>query len=289
MMLVIVTFFWGLSYVAMNIAMTGMDPFVLNTYRFLIGFLTVAVFFRKRLLTTNRKTLKSGIICGLLFTMVYNLTTFGVKYTTVSNAAFLAATPVIIIPIMEFIVFRKRPPKKIAAAVLICTVGVMFLTLTEDFSLNMSHLRGDIYSLLTGISYSAEIIYSGRAVSNDDVDAFNMGVIGLLVTGIATLVLSVIFGDPCFSTDPKVVIAVLFLSIFCTGVALVIQPIAQQYTEPSHVGIIYSLEPVFATITAFLVEHEVLTPRAYLGEVMILSSVILMELNFDKKKKGRGA
>ena len=59
--------------------------------------------------------------------------------------------------------------------------------------------------------------------------------------------------------------AVAFLAVFCTGLAFIVQTLAQQYTSASHVGVIFTLEPVFAGIVAFLFAGEVLTPRAYVG------------------------
>lgn len=283
MMLLLVTFFWGLSYLFINISLRDMDPFTLNAYRFLGAFFLISIFSFRKLISANRKTVKKGVVNGVLLALVYCLTTFGVKYTTVSNAAFLAATPVIIIPVMEFLAFRKIPPKKIAAAVLLCIIGVMFLTLKEDFSLNMSHLRGDFDSLLTGVFYSVEIIYSGKAVQDPEVDPFDLGLIGMGSAGVCTLFMSIFFGAPHLPADLHTAFAVLFLCVFCTGAAYIIQPVAQQYTEPSHVGIIFSLEPVFAGIVAFIAEGEVLTMRGYLGEVLMLAALLLMEVNPKKK------
>ena len=96
----------------------------------------------------------------------------------------------------------------------------------------------------------------------------------------AMLVLSLIIGTPMIPDTPVLWGTVIFLSLFCTGLAFIIQPIAQQYTEASHVGIIYSLEPVFAGVTAFFLAGEILTARGYLGELL---------MGFDRRRlPGRG-
>ena len=82
-------------------------------------------------------------------------------------------------------------------------------------------------------------------------------------------------------------IAVIFLAVFCTGVAFIIQPIAQQHTEPSHVGIIFSLEPVFAGIIAFLFAGEVLTQKQVFGEVLILIALFFMEVDHRRSEERR--
>ena len=74
--------------------------------------------------------------------------------------------------------------------------------------------------------------------------------------------------------------AVIFLSVFCTGVAFVLQPVAQQYTTASHVGVIFTLEPVFAAIVAYFFAGEVLSAKAYIGAVLMLASILIMEIDF---------
>ena len=102
------------------------------------------------------------------------------------------------------------------------------------------------------------------------------------------LVLELLIENPAMPHSPGVWAAVIFLSLFCTGLPFVVQPIAQQYTDSSHVGLIYALQPVFAGITAFVMAGEVLTLRGYLGEVMMVSSLFIMEIDFDRRKKRQG-
>ena len=52
----------------------------------------------------------------------------------------------------------------------------------------------------------------------------------------------------------------------------------------NHVGLIFTLEPVFATIVAFLFAKEVLAPRGYLGMALMLLSLLLMELDLPSPR-----
>ena len=67
-----------------------------------------------------------------------------------------------------------------------------------------------------------------------------------------------------------------------------LQPVAQQYTTASHVGVIFTLEPVFAAIVALVFAHEVLSVKAYIGALLMLASIFVMEIDFkaltNKKK-----
>lgn len=287
LMLLLVTLCWGISYYLMDICLTDLDPFTLNSFRFLGAFFIAVIFSWKRLKTVNKTTLKYSVLVGVALVMVYIGATFGVKYTTLSNSGFLCALTVIFTPIIGFIFLKQRLSRKMTLAVVLCFVGIALLTLKDDFSLNMANLKGDILCTMCGIFYAIDLLLTEKAVSNEKVDPYQLGVFQLGVTGLCNLLLAFLTETPHMPGTTEVLLSVAFLSIFCTGVAFIIQPIAQQYTTASHVGVIFALEPVFAGIVAFFLAGEVLTFKSYVGAVMMISSIFIMEIDFSKlfKKK----
>ena len=81
--------------------------------------------------------------------------------------------------------------------------------------------------------------------------------------------------------------AVLFLSVFCTGIAFAITAVQQKHTSAVHVGLIFTLEPLFSAIVAFFLAGERLAPRGYVGAALMMLALVTMEagLPFLKKKK----
>ena len=59
----------------------------------------------------------------------------------------------------------------------------------------------------------------------------------------------------------------------------VVQTVQQQYTTASHVGLIFTLEPVFSAVFAYFLLSERLTVRGYLGAALMLVSLLIMELD----------
>lgn len=72
--------------------------------------------------------------------------------------------------------------------------------------------------------------------------------------------------------------AVLVTAVLATAVAFSVQVWAQQYTTTTHTAILFSLEPVFAAITSYLVLRERLGGRALCGAALILAGILLAEL-----------
>ena len=285
--LFLITFCWGVSYFLMDVSLAEIDPFTLNAFRFLGAFAIAVLLSGKKLLNVNRTTLKYAFLVGVSMVFVYIGATFGVKYTTISNSGFMCSLTVIFTPIMEWIVFKKKPSKKFSLVLLICITGIALLTLGKDFSINMDHLKGDLLCVMCAFTYAILLIFTEIGVGKEEVDPYQMGVFQIGITGLLNLILAFIIEVPHFPQTIEVWGAVCFLAIFCTGVAYIMQPIAMQYTSAGHVGVIFALEPVFSAIVAFMFAGEILFPKQYLGGALMLFSIILMEVDIKSLFKRR--
>ncbi len=279
--LILVTLFWGVSYYLVDLSLTELPEMTLNASRFVLAFIILAVIFRKRVFAASRTTLKYSLYVGILLVFVYAGSTYGIARTSLSNAGFICALPVVVTPILDFIFNRRRPEKRLGIALIMCTVGLAMLTLNENFGINV----GDALCLVCAVSYGADMIVTDRAVQQEEVDPLALGVIELGIAGVIMTVIALLTEQPVLPQSPAVWGSVLFLSICCTGVAFVVQSVAQQYTSATHVGLIFTLEPVFSGIVAYFAAGERLLPRGYAGAALMLVSLIVMELDWKKIRK----
>lgn len=280
LLLVLVTGFWGTSYFLTDLCMTGMSPMSLNAFRFLVAFVVLALFFFRKMKGISRATLKYGILVGLSLSAVYVFYAYGLLYTSITNAGFICALPVVTTPIIEFAVSRQRPGGKLLLALLVCAVGMGMLTLNEQFRPAL----GDILCLGVAVFYGVDLVITDRAVRKPEVDPLQMGILQLGVVGVVTLILTLVLEKPTLPTTPAIWASALFLAVFCTGIAFVVQTVQQQYTTASHVGLIFTLEPLFSAIIAFFFAGERLRPIGYVGAVLMMLSLLLMELDWTSFK-----
>lgn len=283
-MLLFVTMFWGISYFLSEFSLSDMGPFTLNANRFLIAFAVAVIVAFPKLKNISWATIKYSILLGLILVVVYMGATFSLLYTSLSNAGFLCGLTVIFTPIFSCIIYKKLPARKLILTVCISVTGIALLTLTDNFSINFGNLRGDLLALMCAITYAIDLLVTERAVSKEDVNPFQLGIFQLGTTGLFNLILSFVFETPHLPSNPKIWASVLFLAVFCTGLAFIIQVVAQQYTNASHVGIIFSLETVFSGMVAFLLAGEVLTGKSYFGAFLMVASLFIMEIDFDQIK-----
>lgn len=283
MLLVLVTGFWGCSYYLSDLALDEMPPFALCAFRFLLAFVLLGIVLFPKLRHVSRKTLLWAIPAGFSMTLTYIGATVGLLYTSISNAGFICALPVVTTPILSFIVYRKRPEGRMLACLGLCAVGLALLTLGDDFRPAL----GDLICLLCALGYGINLLVVEHAVRQPEVDALQLGVFQQFVTGIVMLLLSVLFETPCLPQTAAGWSSALFLSVFCTGIAFTVTAVQQKYTSAIHIGLIFTLEPLFSAVVAFFFAGERLSARGYVGAALMMLSLVSMEggLSIFKKKK----
>lgn len=284
LMLVLATSFWGISNCLIAICLRDMHALTLNAFRFLSAFLVLGTVFHKRVFHASRETWKYSTIVGLCIVVIYLGATYGVMFTSVSNAGFIGAMTVVVTPLFEFILYRKKPGRKLGFSLLLCVAGLALLTLSET----LKPALGDVICLLVPTFYAVDLMVTEKAVMQPSVDPIALGVCQTAVTGVVMLVLALLFGTPGLPSTPRVWAAALFLGIFCSGVCFIIQSVEQQFTTANHASLIFTLEPVFSAVFAYFLLNERLSTRGYFGAALMLVSLLLMEVDVSSLlKRGR--
>lgn len=76
----------------------------------------------------------------------------------------------------------------------------------------------------------------------------------------------------------------LYVGVFSCGVGYTLQILAQKWAQnPTVVTILLSLESVFAVIAGAIILHQSMTPREYLGCVLMFLAVILAQIPLPAK------
>jgi drug/metabolite transporter (DMT)-like permease len=76
----------------------------------------------------------------------------------------------------------------------------------------------------------------------------------------------------------RLIFALVVTAVLATGFAITAQNWAQQYTPAAHAAIIFTLEPLFAALTSWLVTAEHFGGRFLVGAALIMAGMIVSEL-----------
>jgi len=103
-----------------------------------------------------------------------------------------------------------------------------------------------------------------------------------LVVGLLILLAGVVLGLPFSFGTTTAIWIILFLAIFPTFSAFLIQVVAQKATSPLRVSLIFAFEPVFAAMFAWTLGGETAILHRALGGLLIFLAMIISGLSPDK-------
>lgn len=269
--LLVVTIIWGSGFVVVKNATGTLEPAAIVALRFTIAAALMCVVFFRRLKEIDKECIKAGALAGFLYFVAFYLQTLGAKYTTAGKNAFLTAIYVVLVPFLYWIVRNQRPDVYNVSAALLCMAGIGFLSLNADFSINV----GDGFSLLGGVGFTAQIVAAAILTQKHDPILLSVTQFGFaaLFSGVTSLLTEPIPTQ----LPPESFTSILYLGVFSTMIALLLQTVCQKYVPASKASLIMSLESVFGCICGVLFLHEVLSGRIAVGFVLIFGAILLSE------------
>ena len=281
--LVFVTLTWGISYLLTQNTIENIEVFNFLAVRFSIGFFVSSLIFYKKIIKLDWKMIKYGVIVGSTLFLGFAAQTIGLLYTTTSKSAFITGVAVVLVPVLVAVFFKERIRREVVFGVVLAVAGLGFLTLNDINGLNI----GDVLTLIAAFAFAMHIILVGHYTVKTESIQFAIMQIGTVA--ILSWITSIIFETPSLNFSLDSWGSMLFLGMFCTSVAFIVQTIAQRYTTSTHTALIYANEPVFAAMFGYLLVGEILGVRGILGAVLILSGMLISELDIRKIFKSKEA
>lgn len=265
--LVFVTLVWGTTFTVVKGALADASPLVLVAARFGLASLLLLPLAPR----LTRAEVVGGVVLGLLFWGGIALQTTGLQETTPSRSAFITSLTAPLVPIVGWVAYRERPGLRVLVAILVATAGLYLLTDPGTGGPN----RGDLLTALGAILFAGHIVAIGRFTGQGDSGRLllvQLGVTALLAAAAAPMV-----GGARFTPTPALVLALLFLVSTAIG-TFWYQIRAQRVLSPTETGLIFTLEPVFASIMSWLAIGETLSAVQWLGGALVVCAMALSAL-----------
>jgi len=279
LLLLSVAVVWGSTFVVVKESIAETPVFSFLFLRFGIAFLSLLPFVLMRKEFRDPAYWRAGFLLGVLYFAAFATQTFGLLSVGPSMSAFLTGLYVIIVPFLLWVIFR-HPPKRFAFyASLIAALGLWFLTSPDLSGTGGSFLgRGELLTLLCALLFAFHIIatdYFSRRY-----DPLPLVTVQLLAVALFSA-LSSLFWEPGTwprHFDGSLIVAILITGILATSYALLIQTWMQRYTTPTRTAIIFAMEPVSAALFGIFIAGEHLTLWQIGGGALIVSAMLLAEL-----------
>lgn len=273
--LLLVAIIWGSGFVVTKNALDHVTPYYLMFYRFTIATIVLSLIFLKNIKKASTKDIKAGVIVGLFLFAGFATQTVGLQYTEVGKQAFITATNVVMVPFIYWGISKKRPDKFDIAAAFLCLVGIGILSLNSDLTMGY----GDFLTFICAIMFAFHISSTGYFAKESD--PYVISIVQLGTAAILSLIFALFFEGTETNIQTQTIVPILYLALFSTMLAFLIQTVAQRYTNSTHAAIILSLEAVFGSTFAIIFIKEPLTIRFLIGCTAILISVITSETKWE--------
>ena len=285
LLLLLATFFWGMTFAVVKDAVARVGVYVFLAQRFVASFLILAAIAGCGGRFPDRGTLARGLALGAVLFPVYAFQTVGLRFTSASNAAFISGLGIVTVPVLAALLLRERASGGLWAAIGLATVGLLLLTTGGRWEGALN--RGDLLSAACALCIALHLVLAARFAPRGQVAwlaALQVGVVAL-----GSLVAAGLRREPVLVWHPDMLGPLAFCVLLATVFAFLALMTAQRVLSPTHTALIICMEPVFAALWARLATGERLTPAGYAGAGLILAAMVLAELVVNRcRALGRG-
>ncbi|MBR3291540.1 MAG: DMT family transporter [Bacteroidales bacterium] len=229
----------------------------------------------------SRGLWQAGIICGVLLCIASLVQQEGIAQGTgAGKAGFITATYIVLVPILNWVVFRRRTGWVLWLGVAVGLGGLWFLCIDAAFTIQ----RSDLLVLLCAVAFSFQILAVDRF--SPRYDAVKLSAIQFLSCGALASVLMVFrdiapVGLKAWSAtfaSWNAWIPLLYAAILSSAVGYTLQIVGQKGLNPTLASLIMSTESLFAVLSGWLILHQRLTPREMLGAALMAVAIVLAQL-----------
>jgi drug/metabolite transporter (DMT)-like permease len=266
------TFFWGVTFVVVKEAVAETDVYSFLAWRFALAALVLAAIFPRRLRLIDRRTLRVGAGLGAVLAASYLAQTLGLQWTGAAQAGFITGLSVVLVPLLLPVLRRRWPGLRPTLAALLAGAGLAVITLAGPLVFN----RGDAWVLGCAAAFAVYIILVGKFAP--EFDAVAITVVQLATVAVLTAAAAPLAGPGLAVPHGWVTWrAILICALLATAFMYTVQNHYQRYLSEVQTAVIFAAEPIFAALAAWAWLGEALTPRLLLGGVLIVAGMLLAE------------
>lgn len=290
LLLLFTAMIWGMAFAFQRSGMGRIGPAAFNAVRMALAALAVGAFAFCRRAAARRRggeetqerdraTLPGGLCCGAFLASASIFQQLGLVWTTAGKAGFLTAMYMLLVPVIEALLFRRRHGARVSLAVAMGVAGLYLLCIRESLSLT----RGDALELVCALLFAGHILCCAHFAPRGDPVA--IAAIQFAVASLASAVMAAFTETASLSGIAAAAVPILYCGLVSGGLGYTLQIVAQKYTDPTVASLLMSLESVFAVLGGALLLGERMSPREILGCLVLFAAIVLVQLPAGGKRK----
>ena len=274
----------AIAFSPIFVRFSDVDPIITAFYRIFLSLPFFLFFSSTKLIEKiNFNVFKNHFllifISGLFFALDLICWHWSIKLTTVSKATFLSNLAPIVVIMYALFFLKERFSKFFVIAVLLSISG-MFLLLGESFKFNKTQFIGDLLGVLTALWYGSYIVTISqlRKKFNSTTIMFLSGSVSSALVFIAAL----LFEQNLIPQSVFTITILFLLGFICQFMGQTFITYSLAYLPASLSSLSLLIQPVTATILAYLFFEEKLTLIQFMGSILILIGIYIARTKYEK-------
>jgi len=264
-----------------RLCMGEFDLFNILGLRYTFAFLCMVPLYWNKLRRINKRMVKHSLVIAVLFLSVAATELWGLNLTgSPSMTSFLEHTFIVMVPLLEALLRRRFPERKVLFSTVLTLVGVALILLSGG---EISFGFGELACILCAVLTTVYIVVVDRMAGQDE--PLLLGFLQMGFMGGFSLLLSIFFEAPRLPQGGMEWLGIALLTIVCSVFGTTLQPYAQSFLPSEHVGLFCALNPLATAILGALLLHEVFGLSTLVGGLMILVGMLIVSYQ-GKGSKG---
>lgn len=269
--------FWGFGFYAQRISIAVLPPLMSMALRFSLTLPVVlaALWWCRR--RGRRIPWTSGLLLGALLYLGFALQTVALLHTPVTRVALLTGLYAVFTPMLQPLFGLGRPTSSQLLAAGLACVGTLLLcgVVGDPRALSTPPNIGDLLTLGMALISAVCVLLVGRLAPGEDPVALNSVQI-LVMMVLAVVIAPLLETMPALSTLPPATWwSLLYLAVFSTIAAFLLQLLGQQHLSPTPATIIMLLETPIGVVAAVLLLDEQMGGLQWVGAGVAVLAVVL--------------
>jgi drug/metabolite transporter (DMT)-like permease len=273
---------WGASFIATKVALQDISPIAVVWLRFAMGVIILgfAVAVRRQFSLLNKKEWGYFALLGFLgITFHQWLQSNGLQTSEAGTTAWIVSTTPVFMALLGWIVLKEGLAWVKILGIFLAFVGVLLVVSDgnlSSISIGTFGAPGDVLILISAVNWAVFSVLSRRGLKSHPASLmmFYVMAFGWIFTSI------LFFWGAGLDELSKLTfngwIGIVFLGIFCSGLAYIAWYDALKELSAAQTGVFLYIEPLVAVIVAFFVLSEKITVASMLGGGVILFGVWLV-------------
>lgn len=286
--LILVSFFWGTTYIASKIGTRHMPGlFVSGLRQFSSGLIMVSFFLLRGFSLPSMSDLKKISVQGILLLCIANgLLTWSLEYISSGLAAIIAALVPLFVALFSIWLSKcAKITQWMIAGLVIGFAGV--LTIFYDYLGQLgdrSFVTGVVLALLSVLSWAFGTVYTSKQKLSVNI-LFSVG-LQMLIAGSIMLLVCFFTGKYANLADTGYAswYALSYLVVFGSLVAYSAYVVAISKLPPTLVSVYAYINPIVAVGFGWLLLQEKMNTNMILGTLITIAGVYVVNREFKKQK-----